>query len=222
MDYWEQKIASMRMKSLFLISFCLLGIACSEPSPSQIPFYNEADFTPYFLTEVAAEKQITHRISSFEFYNQDSSLVKSSSLDGKIYVANFIFTTCNNICPDMISQMKRIEKAFLGNSQVAYLSFSVTPWIDDVKTLKKYSELNQIYSPQWSLLTGDKEAIYTLARKSFFAEESIGFTKDSNEFLHTEHFILVDQNGRIRGIYNGTLPLDADQCIEDIRALLAE
>ena len=222
MDYWEQKIASMRMKSLFLISFCLLGIACSEPSPSQIPFYNEADFTPYFLTEVAAEKQITHRISSFEFYNQDSSLVKSSSLDGKIYVANFIFTTCNNICPDMISQMKRIEKAFLGNSQVAYLSFSVTPWIDDVKTLKKYSELNQIYSPQWSLLTGDKEAIYTLARKSFFAEESIGFTKDSNEFLHTEHFILVDQKGRIRGIYNGTLPLDADQCIEDIRALLAE
>jgi protein SCO1/2 len=222
MDYWEQKIASMRMKSLFLISFCLLGIACSEPSPSQIPFYNEADFTPYFLTEVAAEKQITHRISSFEFYNQDSSLVKSTSLDGKIYVANFIFTTCNNICPDMISQMKRIEKAFLGNSQVAYLSFSVTPWIDDVKTLKKYSELNQISSPQWSLLTGDKEAIYTLARKSFFAEESIGFTKDSNEFLHTEHFILVDQKGRIRGIYNGTLPLDADQCIEDIRALLAE
>lgn len=122
----------------------------------------------------------------------------------------------------MISQMKRIEKAFLGNTQVAYLSFSVTPWIDDVKTLKKYSELNQISSPQWSLLTGDKEAIYTLARKSFFAEESIGFTKDSNEFLHTEHFILVDQKGRIRGIYNGTLPLDADQCIEDMRALLAE
>lgn len=222
MDYWEQKIASMKTRLLFQISLCLLGIACSEPSPSQIPFYNEADFTPYFLTQEAAEKQITHRISSFEFYNQDSSLVTGTSLKGKIYVANFIFTTCNNICPDMISQMKRIEKAFLGNPQVAFLSFSVTPWIDDVKTLKKYSELNQISTPQWSLLTGDKEAIYTLARKSFFAEESLGFTKDSNEFLHTEHFILVDQKGRIRGIYNGTLPLDADQSIEDIRTLLAE
>jgi protein SCO1/2 len=222
MAYWELKIASMRMKSLFLISFCLLAIACSEPTASKIPFYNEPDFTPNFLSEEAAEKQITHRISSFEFYNQDSTLVKSSSLDGKIYVANFIFTTCNNICPDMVSQMKRIEKAFLGDPQVAFLSFSVTPWIDDVKTLKKYSELNQISSSQWSLLTGDKDAIYTLARQSFFAEESLGFTKDSNEFLHTEHFILVDQKGRIRGIYNGTLPLDADQCIEDIWALLAE
>jgi protein SCO1/2 len=122
----------------------------------------------------------------------------------------------------MMSQMKRIEKAFLGDPQVAFLSFSVTPWIDDVKTLKKYSELNQISSPQWSLLTGDKEAIYTLARQSFFAEESLGFTKDNNDFLHTEHFILVDQKGRIRGIYNGTLPLDADQCIEDMKILLSE
>lgn len=212
----------MKMRSLFLISFCLLGIACSEPAVSKIPFYNEADFTPYFLTEAEADTQITHRISSFEFYNQDSSLLRSSSLDGKVYVANFIFTTCNNICPDMMSQMKRIEKAFLGDPQVAFLSFSVTPWIDDVKTLKKYSEVNQISSAHWSLLTGDKEAIYTLARQSFFAEESLGFTKDSNDFLHTEHFILVDQKGRIRGIYNGTLPLDADQCIEDMKILLSE
>lgn len=212
----------MKLRFLYLISFCLLALACSEPEESKIPFYNEADFTPYFLTEAEADTQITHRISSFEFYNQDSSLLRSSSLDGKVYVANFIFTTCNNICPDMVSQMKRIEKAFLRDPQVAFLSFSVTPWIDDVKTLKKYSEVNQIYTPQWSLLTGEKEAIYTLARQSFFAEESLGFNKGSNEFLHTEHFILVDQHGRIRGIYNGTLPLDADQCAEDIRTLLSE
>lgn len=212
----------MKMRSLFLISLTLLGIACSEPAPSKIPFYNSADFTPIFLSEVAAEKEITHRISPFEFYNQDSAKVTSESLTGKIYVANFIFTTCNSICPDMVSQMKRIEKAFLGNPQVAFLSFSVTPWIDDVKTLKKYSEVNQISSDHWSLLTGGKEAIYTLARQSFFAEESLGFSKDSTDFLHTEHFILVDGKGRIRGIYNGTLPLDADQCIEDIQALLAK
>ena len=120
----------------------------------------------------------------------------------------------------MTAQLKRIEKAFPGNPEVKLLSFSVTPWIDDVKTLKKFSEINQISSWNWNLLTGSKDEIYTLARKSFFAEESIGYNKATQEFLHTEHFILVDQRGRIRGIYNGTIPLDADQCIEDMKLLL--
>ena len=102
------------------------------------------------------------------------------------------------------------------------LSFSVTPWLDDVKTLNKFATKYQISSKNWSLLTGSKEAIYSLARKSYFAEESIGFNKDSKEFLHTEHIILVDQQGRIRGIYNGTLPLDAEQCILDMLELLQE
>jgi protein SCO1/2 len=118
--------------------------------------------------------------------------------------------------------MKRIEKAFHENNKVELISFSVTPWIDDVRTLKRFSENYEISSANWSLLTGDKESIYSLARKSFFAEESIGYNKDSKEFLHTEHFILIDEKGRIRGIYNGTLPLEADQCIEDIRALLID
>jgi protein SCO1/2 len=149
-------------------------------------------------------------------------LFDSKSLEGKVYVANFFFTQCNNICPDMTAQLKRIEKAFPSNPQVVLLSFSVTPWIDDVKTLQKFSEKNQISSSNWSLLTGSKEEIYTLARKSFFAEESIGYNKETKEFLHTEHFVLVDQKGRIRGIYNGTMALDAEQCIEDMQAILKE
>jgi protein SCO1/2 len=120
----------------------------------------------------------------------------------------------------MISQMKRIERVFKNNNKVALLSFTVTPWYDDVKTLHQFSEKNHISSAQWSLLTGPKASIYTLARQSFFAEESIGYNKDTNEFLHSEHFVLVDQKGRIRGIYNGTLPLEADQCIEDMKLLI--
>jgi protein SCO1/2 len=208
------------MKNYLLISCCALALSCSDSKVSKIPYYNEPDFNPLFLNELQAEKEITHRISPFAFYNQDSTLFDSQSLLGKVYVANFIFTRCSDICPDMTAQMKRIENAFLGNNQVALISFSVTPWIDDVKTLQKFSEKNQISSVNWSLLTGPKEMIYNLARKSFFAEESIGYNKDSKEFLHTEHFILVDQKGRIRGIYNGTIPLEADQCIEDIREIL--
>ena len=208
----------MSMKNCWLISLFLL--ACSETPVSKIPFYNTPDFTPYFMNEKEASLKITHRIKPFAFYNQDSILFRSEFLQGKVYVANFIFTRCSNICPDMISQMKRIERVFKNNDKVALLSFTVTPWYDDVKTLHQFSEKNQISSAQWSLLTGPKASIYTLARQSFFAEESIGYNKDTNEFLHTEHFVLVDQKGRIRGIYNGTLSLEADQCIEDMKLLL--
>ncbi|MFZ9236070.1 MAG: SCO family protein [Algoriphagus sp.] len=210
------------MRNFLITSIFWLTFACSQPQKSSIPFYNSPDFTPYFISEAEASTQISHRIKPFAFYNQDSVLFDSKSLEGKLYVANFFFTQCNNICPDMTAQLKRIEKAFVGNPQIALLSFSVTPWIDDVKTLQRFSEKNQISSLNWNLLTGSKEEIYTLARKSFFAEESIGYNKETKEFLHTEHFILVDQKGRIRGIYNGTLALDAERCIEDMQAILKE
>lgn len=222
MDYWVPKTALSSMKNFLITSVLCMGFACAEPQKSSIPYYNSPDFTPYFISEAEAATQISHRIKPFAFYNQDSILFDSKSLEGKVYVANFFFTQCNNICPDMTAQLKRIEKAFPGNLEVKLLSFSVTPWIDDVKTLQKFSELNQISSSNWSLLTGSKEDIYTLARKSFFAEESIGYNKATQEFLHTEHFILVDQKGRIRGIYNGTLALDAAQCIEDMQVILKE
>ncbi|MEY4308368.1 MAG: hypothetical protein RL422_571 [Bacteroidota bacterium] len=208
------------MRNYWLISLFLLS--CADPEVSKIPFYNTPDFTPYFLNQAEASEKITHRIKPFAFYKQDSTLFDSKSLQGKVYVANFIFTRCSNICPDMISQMKRIEKAFHSNPQVHLLSFTVTPWFDDVETLHRFADKNQINSTQWSLLTGPKAAIYTLARQSFFAEESIGYNKDTKEFLHTEHFVLVDQKGRIRGIYNGTLPLEANQCIEDMQLLLQD
>ncbi len=206
------------MRNYWLISLFLLS--CTDPQVSKIPYYNTADFTPYFLNQAEASEKITHRIKPFTFYKQDSTLFDSKSLQGKVYVANFIFTRCSNICPDMIVQMKRIEKAFRGNKNVALLSFTVTPWYDDVETLHRFAGKNQINSTQWSLLTGPKASIYSLARQSFFAEESIGFNKDTKEFLHTEHVVLVDQQGRIRGIYNGTLPLEADQCIQDMKKLL--
>jgi protein SCO1/2 len=208
------------MKNCWLISLFLL--ACSETPISKIPYYNTPDFTPYFISDTEADSKITHRIKPFIFYNQDSTLFDSKSLQGKVYVANFIFTRCSNICPDMTTQMKRIEKAFHSNSKVALVSFTVTPWFDDVKTLHKFADKYQISSSNWSILTGSKESIYTLARQSFFAEESIGYNKDSKEFLHTEHVVLVDQKGRIRGIYNGTIPLDTEQCIEDMKLLLME
>jgi protein SCO1/2 len=108
------------------------------------------------------------------------------------------------------------------NPEVEMVFFSVRPWLDSVRVLKKYAVKNNIKSKQWHLLTGDKNAIYTLARKSYFAEEYLGFSKDNSQFLHTEHVVLVDKTLRIRGIYNGSLGLEMEQLVKDIKLLLAE
>lgn len=120
----------------------------------------------------------------------------------------------------MTQHMKLVQEKFGDNPDVIILSYSVTPWIDNVSRLNKYAEANGINSPNWHLLTGKKSEIYTLARTSYFAEEDLGFTKDSTEFLHTEHVLLIDQSKRIRGIYNGTLQLEMEQMMEDIGTLL--
>ena len=118
--------------------------------------------------------------------------------------------------------MKLVQDAFEKDSNIVQLSYSVTPWIDNVAKLKTYATNNGIKSANWHLLTGNKAAIYTLARTSYFAEEDLGFTKDSSEFLHTEHILLVDKQKHIRGIYNGTLQLEIEQLIKDIHTLIKQ
>lgn len=168
------------------------------------------------------EQEIDHTIGSFSFTDQNGKTVSDKSIDGKIHVANFIFTSCGSICPVMTKHMKLVQTAFQNNPDVVILSYSVTPWIDSVGRLKKFAENNDIVSTNWHLLTGSKGEIYQLARKDYFAEEDIGFTKDSTEFLHTEHVLLVDRTKRIRGIYNGTLQLEIEQLIKDMKLLAEE
>jgi len=141
---------------------------------------------------------------------------------GKIHIANFMFTSCGSICPTMTRNMKIISDSLANDSGIVLLSFSVMPWIDQPSVLKKYNQTHGIKNPNWHFLTGAKGAIYSLARRSYFAEEDLGFTKDSSEFLHTEHIILADENQRIRGIYNGTLLLEMEHLLEDIRTLQQE
>jgi protein SCO1/2 len=185
-----------------------------------LPYYNTPDFTPIFINDVSdINTIITHKIADFSFLNQDSVLVTQNIFKNKIHVANFIFTTCGSICPIMTKNFKIVGDQFLNDTNVVLLSYSVTPWIDKPSKLKKYIAANNIKNANWEFLTGDRASIYTLARQSYFAEEDLGFSKDSKEFLHTEHFILVDRSGRIRGIYNGTLSLEMKQLIDDINNL---
>jgi protein SCO1/2 len=197
-------------------------MGCSSDA-AQIPYYNTPDFTPIFLSEnQELKKTVTHQISDFSFVNQNSQIITNKEIEGKVHIANFMFTSCTSICPDMTGNMKLVEEAFFNDERVAVLSYSVTPWIDTPDKLLDYVKLNDIKTNNWHFLTGNKSDIYSLARESYFAEESIGFSKDSTDFLHTEYFILVDKNKRIRGVYNGTLMLESKQVVEDIKILLEE
>jgi protein SCO1 len=223
---WAQKIAemfptvSLQDKVAFLALF-LIVLGCAKNSKT-LPFYNTPDFTPIFVSDKRnVDKTITHTIADFNFTDQHGNKITQKSIEGKIHVANFFFTRCNSICPAMTTNMRTVNKAFTQDTTVVLLSYSVTPWADNVTTLKEYAQREDV-TGNWHLLTGKTSVIYSLARQSYFAEESLGYSKDSSEFLHTEHFILVDKQKRIRGIYNGTLRLEMQGLIKDIQELKKE
>ncbi|WP_405604898.1 SCO family protein [Polaribacter sp. Asnod1-A03] len=188
-----------------------------------LPYYNDPTFTPLFIKDTSKVKEeITHTIADFEFLNQDSVLVNQDIIKNKIHIASFIFTTCGSICPIMTDHLKIVNDRLQNDKDLVFLSFSVTPWIDTPNVLNTYKKNRGINNNNWQFLTGSKSGIYTLARQSYYAEEDIGFSKDSTEFLHTEHLILVDKTKRIRGIYNGTVALDMEALVNDIRTLQGE
>jgi protein SCO1 len=219
MVYWAQRIVSTRLTALLFFNILILVSGCAKREEA-LPFYNTPDFTPIFLEDLAdVEERVPHRINTFQFSDQHGNAISDQSIVGKVHVANFVFTSCISICPKMTANLKIVSDRFENDSSVVFLSYSVTPWIDSAQVLKQYAIDKQITNKNWHLLTGQTGKIYDLARKSYFAEEDLGYTKDSTEFLHTEHFILVDQNKRIRGIYNGTLQLEMEDLIKDIDRL---
>ena len=216
----ELKIVRMCLKRFSICSFLFFILFSCNKNDVELPYYNSPSFDPIFLNhDDSVEKLVTHKIEDFILINERGNYFGSKNLHGTIHVANFIFTSCTHICPKMTTNMVEVERKFKNNSDVNLVSFTVTPWLDSPDVLKRYKEEFTLNSKNWHFLTGEKNEIYTLARKSYFAEEEIGFTKDSADFLHTEHFLLVDKNFRIRGIYNGTLSLEMEQLIKDIDIL---
>lgn len=207
----------MRCKFLPAIGFVFLLASCKQKNG--LPYYNTPDFTP--LWDIAKLKTELHTIPAFSFIDQDNKKITDKTFDNKIYITNFFFTSCGSVCPTMTGNILKVQKAFPGNNEIGFISHSVTPWIDTVPKLKAYANRFGIDS-RWHLVTGDKDVIYQLARLAYFADDEGGFTKDSTEFLHTEHVLLIDKKKHIRGVYNGTLELEIDRLINDIKILLKE
>ena len=161
-----------------------------------------------------------HVVSNFSLTNQDGKVITESDFKGKIYVADFFFTTCEGICPLMSDQMERIAEEFNTNTNVLLLSHTVKPEEDSVPVLKKYAEKHNADSSQWHFVTGERSVINKLARSSYL----LGGMEDdsSSDFVHTQFFALIDPQKRIRGFYDGTDSSDVNKLIGDIGILLRE
>lgn len=196
--------------------------ACQATVKETLPYFHTPDFTPVWPAETGEDVDTLHRIRDFHMVDQSGTEVSLETFEGDILVVNFFFTACPSICPTLTKNIKTVADATADVDDIRFLSFSVTPDRDSVPRLASYAERFDLPADRWHLLTGDQAEIYTLARRSFFAEEEMGYDRDSQEFLHTEHVLLVDADRHLRGIYKGTLPLEMEALRQDIRLLAAE
>ncbi len=222
-----------RYRYLFLtigvLSVIILSLFYNALKPEkQLPIYTPAMVNPELVDSLVQHKnnKMEHKIADFSFQNQNNKTITQKDYENTIYVADFFFTTCPTICPIMTDNMVWLQDKIKDMPNVKLLSFSVTPDIDTPEVLRKYADEKGVIDSKWNMVTGDKKDIYYLARQSFLAVK----TETSGELydmVHTENFILVDKNGRIRGFYDGT-NLDKDkgdntknmqQLLEDIKWL---
>lgn len=164
---------------------------------------------------------IYHTAGGFSLYDTDSNLVTEKITENKIYVVDFFFSTCKTICPKMSNQMMRVQHVFSEDDDVISLSFTVDPLNDTPSRLKEYAAKHKAVKGKWYFLTGDKKQIYDLAKNSYFLNAMEG-NGGEDAFLHSEQFLLVDKEKRIRGIYDGTNHFDVKRLIEDIGTLQHE
>lgn len=186
-----------------------------------LPIYNPADVNSELVDSTVQYKSKYHTIADFSFVNQNGDTITQKNYEGKIYVADFFFTTCGSICPKMTTNLSNIQKEILNNPKVMLLSHTVFPEIDSIPVLKGYAIKHGVVDHKWNLVTGDKKEIYKVARKSYLAVK-LGLPEQLYDMVHTENFVLVDQKRRVRGFYDGTNREEIKRLLEDIDFLCKE
>jgi protein SCO1/2 len=221
----------MKLKIIAILSIVVVGIAISyymtllQTEKKQLPIIQPRDVKQEMVDPELIQKGIGHRIGKFEFTNQEGKKVTLDDVKGSVFVAEYFFTTCGTICPKMTEQMTRVQAKFKGNNNVKILSFTVNPEYDNVDVMREYADKYQAVDGQWHFLTGTKEALYNLARTSFFVlkpAEAANLGDAGSDFIHTNNFVLVDQQLRIRGYYDGTDVDEVSTLMNDIDLLLKE
>ncbi len=158
--------------------------------------------------------------AQYQFVNQDSAEVSPKTFENKIYVTDFFFTTCPTICPTMKQQMLRVYEEFENNENVMLLSHTIDPQHDTVGVLRTYAEGLGIASDKWMMVTGDKKEIFDIAAK--YMVSALEDESQPGGLVHSGAFVLIDQNKKIRGYYDGTKEMETNELIDDMKVLLNE
>jgi protein SCO1/2 len=206
------------MKKLLLLPLIALAISCGAPSEKT----SEIAELPILGERYVDDNQDTvyHSIADFAFVNQIGDTIRKEDMAGKIYVADFFFTTCPTICPVMKKEMLRVYEQFKGEPNFRILSHSIDPSHDTQAVLKDYAEkLGVPDAATWNFLTGDQEKIFEIGQTSYLTT-TMADDMEPGGFLHSGAFLLVDQQGRIRGVYDGTKTDQVDRLLADIPKLL--
>ena len=215
----------MKLKILSIASIFVMFFSCNNQisidKTKTLPFYNSAAFTPEWIAESDDSYATIHTIAPFQFTNQNSQNITNKDFRGKIYIADFFFTRCQTICISMAYNMNELQEYYKNDDDIMFLSHSVTPIIDSVSVLKDYAIKKGVIDGKWNITTGPKTHIYDLARKNYFAVLDEG-NGDENDFIHTEQFVLIDKERRIRGFYDGTENEDMKNIKKDIIILKRE
>lgn len=211
------------MKANKLIALFAAGILFAATSCAPKPSSNAALLLPVIgeKTVSANGDTLYHTIGDFKLTDQNGESITNQSVEDKIYVADFFFATCQSICPQMSSQLVRVQEAFKSDKRFLILSHTVNPMHDTVAVLNEYAKGYGALKDKWHFLTGDKKYIYGLAKDGYLVN-ALQDDGTPEGFLHSELFILVDGHRRIRGMYDGTDSTDVNRLIGDIRLLETE
>lgn len=182
-----------------------------------LPIYQPAEVNEKLVDSSIIHVSKYHKISNFTLTNQNGEKITQENYNDKIYVADFFFTTCQDICPIMTKNMYKLQQELKNDKEILFLSHTVIPEIDNVERLKEYAVVNNVDDSKWNLVTGDKRQIYELARKSYLAVEDSEFEK--YDMIHTENFMLIDKEKQIRGFYDGTNDKEIEKLLSDIQIL---
>ena len=196
-----------------MLCLCLAMASCIEKKETPLPIFGER--------EVVNGDTVYHTIAPFKFVDQDSQIVTNETFRGKIYVADFFFTSCRTICPIMKTQMHRVYDSIKNDPEVLILSHTIDPQYDTVALLHDFADRLGVKSSKWHFVTGVKDSIYDVAQKSYFSI-AVEDKSEPDGFIHSGAFLLVDKKQRIRGKYDGTKEEDVNRLMGDIQRLKRE
>ena len=202
------------------MAFALFITSCKEDK--KLPIYGLRDTKTVKNADGSSSVDTIYQtIPDFKFLNQDSIYITNDKFKGKIYIADFFFTSCTSICPIMHRNMKTIFDKFKDNNDIMFLSHTIDFKYDTPSVLKKYATKLGVDGPKWQFVYGTKDSVYNIAEKSYLV--AVGEDSTNRDgYVHQGFLVLIDKDRKIRGAYDGTNPEQVEQLIKDIPVLLNE